>query len=66
MSAYADEEIYEVFARNKADQPLHHVGYVSAPSPELAGVYARSIYDEFMWIEMIVVPRAAMHSVIET
>lgn len=65
MRAYDGEQIYEVFARRKADQPLHHVGYVSASSPELAGVYARSIYDEFLWIEMVVVPREAVHHVIE-
>jgi 1,2-phenylacetyl-CoA epoxidase PaaB subunit len=59
-------EVFEVFARRKPDDPLHHIGYVNAPDAELAGVYARSIYDEWAWIEMVVVPRAAITSVIET
>lgn len=58
-------EVFEVFARRKPDDPLHHIGYVNAPDAELAGVYARSIYDEWAWIEMVVVPRAAITPVIE-
>ena len=59
-------EVFEVFARRKPEDPLHHIGYVNAPDAELAGVYARSIYDEWNWIEMVVVPRAAMTTVVET
>jgi 1,2-phenylacetyl-CoA epoxidase PaaB subunit len=59
------DEVFEVFARRKPEDPLHHIGYVNAPDAELAGVYARSIYDEWAWIEMVVVPRAAITSVIE-
>ena len=58
-------EVFEVFARRKPEDPLHHIGYVNAPDAELAGVYARSIYDEWNWIEMVVVPRAAITVVIE-
>jgi 1,2-phenylacetyl-CoA epoxidase PaaB subunit len=58
-------EVFEVFARRKPEEPLHHIGYVNAPDAELAGVYARSIYDEWDWIEMVVVPRAAITTVIE-
>ncbi len=54
-----------MFARRKPEDPLHHIGYVNAPDAELAGVYARSIYDEWAWIEMVVVPRAAITSVVE-
>lgn len=52
--------IYEVFARRERREPLHHVGTVSAASPELARVYARSTYDEEKWVEMIAVPREAI------
>jgi 1,2-phenylacetyl-CoA epoxidase PaaB subunit len=58
-------EVFEVFARRKPEEPLHHIGYVNAPDAELAGVYARSIYDEWAWIELVVVPRAAITPVIE-
>jgi len=57
-------EVYEVFARRKPEEPLHHIGYVDAPDAALAGVYARSIYDEWACIEMTVVPRAAISTVI--
>jgi 1,2-phenylacetyl-CoA epoxidase PaaB subunit len=59
-------EVFEVFARRKPEDPLHHIGYVNAPDAELAGVYARSIYDEWAWIELVVVPRSAITPVIET
>jgi 1,2-phenylacetyl-CoA epoxidase PaaB subunit len=59
-------EVFAVFARRKPEDPLHHIGYVNAPDAELAGVYARSIYDEWNWIEMVVVPRAAITTVVET
>ena len=65
LSTIADEELFEVFARHKSADPLHHIGYVSAPGPDLAAMYARAIYDEFMWVEMIIVPRQAITTVIE-
>ena len=30
-------EVFEVFARRKPEDPLHHIGYVNAPDAELAG-----------------------------
>ncbi len=59
-------KIYEVFARFKYEEPLHHVGTVTAPSDELAKVYAFNTYNEWAWIEMIVVPREAVVHVVET
>jgi 1,2-phenylacetyl-CoA epoxidase PaaB subunit len=58
-------EIYEVFARFKYDEPLHHVGTVTAPNPELAKSYAFNTYNEWAWIEMIIVPRGQVIPVIE-
>jgi len=52
-------EVFEVFARRKPEDPLH-------PGKFGVGVYARSIYDEWAWIEMVVVPRAAITTVVET
>lgn len=60
-----DKQIYEVFARRKYEDPLYHVGTVTAPDDELATVYARTIYDEWNWLEMVVVPRKAIIHVIE-
>ena len=51
---------YEVFARKLRVEPLRLIGTVVAPDDDLAAAYARSTYDEERWIEMAIVPRAAM------
>lgn len=50
--------MWEVFARRKFEEPLAHVGTVAADDPDLALVYARTIFDEFNWVEMVLYPRA--------
>lgn len=57
-------QVWEVFARQEYDQPLHHVGTVTEDDEDLALVCARSIYDEHPWIEMIIVPRGAIRQAI--
>ena len=57
--------VWLVLARRKYDEPLHEVGTVTADDPELAEVFARSIYDEHPWIEMVIVPRSQIRTVIE-
>lgn len=54
------EQIYDVFARKDRGDALTHIGYVDAPSGELARVYAWTTYDEQNWFEMCVVPRTAI------
>lgn len=51
---------YEVFARKLRLEPLKLIGSVVAPDDDLAAAYARATYDEERWIEMAIVPRAAM------
>ena len=58
--------IWEVFARRTFEDPLAHVGSVEAEGESLASVYARAIYNEFTWVEMVVYPRASGVSVIRT
>ena len=53
-----------VLARRRYEEPLYQVGTVTADDPGMAALYARSIYDEHPWIEMVVVPRGAMRTVI--
>ncbi len=60
----AVRQVWLVFARRKYDEPIYQVGTVTADRPEMAEVYARSIYDEHPWIEMMVVPRDATRRVI--
>lgn len=52
-----DEPVYDVFARKNRGDPLAHIGYLTAPDPELARVYAWTTYDEENWFEMCVVLR---------
>jgi hypothetical protein len=61
-----EERVWLVFARRKYEEPLHEIGNVVADDVELARVYARSIYDEFSWIEMVLVPGEGVVRVIET
>lgn len=55
--------IWEVFARKNREDRLEHVGAVTAPSAELARVYAWQTYDEATWFEMVVAPRDAFRPV---
>jgi 1,2-phenylacetyl-CoA epoxidase PaaB subunit len=61
-----ESTVWQVYARRKYDEPLHEVGNVMADDVELAKVYARSIYDEFSWVEMVLVPRETIVTVIES
>ena len=58
------DHVWEVFARQTYDEPLHHVGAVTEEDEDLALVSARSIYDEQPWIHMIIVPRVAIREAI--
>ena len=57
--------VWEVFARQAYEEPLHHVGTVTEDDEDLALVCARSIYDEQPWIQMIIVPRSAIREAIK-
>lgn len=59
------DAVWEVFARQAYEEPLHHVGAVTEEDEDLAIVSARSIYDEQHWIQMIIVPRAAIREAIK-
>ncbi|GHO92505.1 hypothetical protein KSF_025530 [Reticulibacter mediterranei] len=62
--ALNESRVWCVYARRKYEEPLHEIGNVMADDVELAKVYARSIYDEFAWIEMIIVPRNSIVTII--
>jgi hypothetical protein len=62
--ALDESRVWLVYARRKYDEPLHEIGNVMADDVELAKVYARSIYDEFAWVEMVIVPRESVVTVI--
>jgi len=58
--------MWEVFARRKFEEPLAHVGTVAADDPDLALVYARTIFNEFTWVEMVLYPRASSVTAVST
>lgn len=58
--------MWEVYARRKFEEPLYQVGTVAADERDLAQVYARTIFNEFNWVEMVLYPRAAAVQVIKT
>jgi hypothetical protein len=60
-----DDRVWYVLARRAYDEPLRQIGTVTADDVTLARVYARTIYDEFAWVEMAIVPRDALVMVIE-
>jgi 1,2-phenylacetyl-CoA epoxidase PaaB subunit len=60
----AGNDVWEVFARKAYEEPLHHVGTVTESDEDLALISARAIYDEHPWVEMIIVPRAAIREAI--
>lgn len=64
--ALNERHVWQVYARCKYDEPLHEIGNVMADDVELAKVYARSIYDEFSWIEMVLIPRETIVVVIDS
>ncbi len=59
-----NKKLYEVFARQKREEPLTHIGTVRATTDDFARVYARNTYDEENWAELMVVPRAAIITVL--
>ena len=63
MGHLSGEQLYEVFARQKREDRLEHIGTISAPNPSLARAYAWQTYDEQKWFEMVVAPRDAFESV---
>ncbi len=64
--ALNESRVWQVYARRKYEEPLYEIGNVMADDVELAKVYARSIYDEFSWVEMVIVPRETIVTVIES
>ena len=64
--ALNETQVWQVYARRTYEEPVHEIGNVMADDVELAQVYARSIYDEFSWVEMVIIPRDSIVTVIES
>ena len=55
---------WEVFGRAKSTDSLAHIGVVKAEGARLAKARARMIYSEKPWVELCIVPRACVHTVV--
>lgn len=60
-----DGQVYEVFAKIKPNDPYQHIGSVIASDPDLASMYAHTLYNEWNWSGMFIVPRSQILTVIE-
>jgi 1,2-phenylacetyl-CoA epoxidase PaaB subunit len=58
-------EAWEVFARHDAGQPIRHIGRVDAATLDDAVVFARTLYEEWKWTDMFVVPRWGIAMVVK-
>lgn len=67
MSKWVSERegaLYEVFGRGRAEEPLVHIGSLTAPNRALARSRARMMYAEKDWIELSIVPAEAFVNLI--
>jgi 1,2-phenylacetyl-CoA epoxidase PaaB subunit len=63
MSAAA--EAWEVFARQDAKIPIRHIGRVDASDLDDAVVFAHTLYEEWKWTDMFIVPRREIEQVVK-
>jgi 1,2-phenylacetyl-CoA epoxidase PaaB subunit len=57
--------VWLVMARKRYEEPLYMVGTVTADNPDMAALFAQSIYDEQPWVEMVIAPKDAFKTVIK-
>ena len=60
-----EAEVWEVFARHDASQPIRHIGRVDAATLDDAVVFARTLYEEWKWTDMFIVPRWEIATVVK-
>jgi 1,2-phenylacetyl-CoA epoxidase PaaB subunit len=60
----AAEEPWEVFARQDAKIPIRHIGRVDATNLDDAVVFASTLYEEWKWTDMFIVPRRELEQVV--
>jgi hypothetical protein len=61
----AQAEPWEVFARQDTKIPIRHIGRVDAASLDDAVVFAVTLYEEFKWTDMFIVPRRQIEQVVK-
>jgi 1,2-phenylacetyl-CoA epoxidase PaaB subunit len=61
----SDPEPWEVFARQDDSIPIRHVGRVDAANLDDAVVFARTLYEEWSWRDMFIVPRRELETMVK-
>jgi 1,2-phenylacetyl-CoA epoxidase PaaB subunit len=61
----AATEQWEVFARQDEKIPIRHVGRVDATTLDDAVVFASTLYEEWNWTDMFIVPRREIHQLVK-
>ena len=61
----ARPDVWEVFARQDAGIPIRHIGRVDATTVDDALVYARTLYEEWKWADMFIVPGGEIATVVK-
>ena len=56
---------WEVFARQDARIPIRHVGRVDATTLDDAVVFATTLYEEWKWTDMFIVPARAIDQLVK-
>jgi 1,2-phenylacetyl-CoA epoxidase PaaB subunit len=59
-----EAEAWEVFARQDQSIPMRHIGRVDAANVDDATVFARTLYEEWKWTDMFIVPRRSIEPVV--
>ncbi len=57
--------VWEVFARQDEDLPVRHIGRVDATTRDDAVVFARTLYEEWKWTDLFIVPRQEIATVVK-
>ena len=57
-------EPWEVFARQDRTIPIRHVGRVEASNLDDAIVFAATLYEEWKWADLFIVPRREILQVV--
>jgi 1,2-phenylacetyl-CoA epoxidase PaaB subunit len=59
-----EQDAWEVFARQDQSIPMRHIGLVDATNVDDATVFARTLYEEWKWADMFIVPRRSVEQVV--
>lgn len=57
--------VWEVFARQDEELPVRHIGRVDATTRDDAVVFARTLYEEWKWTDLFIVPRQEIATVVK-